>query len=397
VGDQADFTSLLRALMSQALRTNKDLARLTGLSIYTIENWTGGKIQRPRFATDVLKIARALALDTQATSALLAAAGHPPLAALHTQAQQTADQDLAALLATWAHANTFDAASRAPARLSIAAAPFIVGPPIRQPQHFFGRTFELTRIFWLWRQIPLQHIAIVGARRSGKTSLLHYLSAITTANPAQLRPGQRSDWLPHPQHYRWVFVDFQDARMRRRERLLRHLLDGLGLPAPEPCELEQFMDIVSRHLRGPALILFDELGAGLAAPELDLLFWESLRSLASHHTDGQLGFVLAAHEDPAGLALAQRKTSPFFNIFGHTFTLGPLTDAEARALIASAPLPFDTMDVEWIIEQSGRWPCLLQILCHARLVALHEDASSSDWQQQGLRQLAPVRHLLETR
>jgi hypothetical protein len=278
-----------------------------------------------------------------------------------------------------------------------ADAPFIVGPPIRQPRYFFGRTFELTRIFGLWRQLPLQHIAIVGPRRSGKTSLLRYLMAITTAGPAQLRPDQRRDWLPHPQRYRWVFVDFQDARMHGRERLLRHLLDGLGLPAPEPCGLEQFMDVVSRRLRGPALILLDELGAALAAPELDLSFWESLRSLANHYSDGQLGFALAAHEDPIDLALAQRKTSPFFNIFGHTFTLGPLTDAEARALIASAPLPFEPADVEWILGQSGRWPGLLQILCHARLAALQEGATDSAWQQQGLRQLAPVRHLLEMR
>jgi hypothetical protein len=220
---------------------------------------------------------------------------------------------------------------------------------------------------------------------------------ITTADPAQLRPDQRTDWLPHPQRYRWVFVDFQDARMRRRERLLRHLLDGLGLPAPEPCDLEQFMDVVSQRLRGPALILLDELGAALASPELDLAFWESLRSLASHHADGQLGFVLAAHEEPVSLAQAQRQTSPFFNIFGHTFTLGPLADAEARALIASAPLPFAPADVEWIMVQSGRWPSLLQILCHARLAALHEGASDTTWQQQGLRQMAPVRHLLEAR
>jgi transcriptional regulator with XRE-family HTH domain len=278
-----------------------------------------------------------------------------------------------------------------------ADAPFIVGPPIRQPDRFFGRAFELTRIFALWRQTPLQHIAIIGARRSGKTSLLRHLMTITTADPAQLRPDQRRDWLPHPQRYRWVFVDFQDARMRRRERLLRHLLDGLGLPAPEPCGLEQFMDVVSRRLRGPALVLLDELGAALASPELDLSFWESLRSLANHYSDGQLGFALAAHEDPIGLAQAQHKTSPFFNIFGHTFTLGPLTDAEARELVGSAPLRFDPADVEWILEQSGRWPSLLQILCHARLAALQEGATDRAWQQQGLRQLAPVRHLLEAR
>jgi transcriptional regulator with XRE-family HTH domain len=276
-------------------------------------------------------------------------------------------------------------------------APFVIGPPIHRPRQFFGRAFELTRIFGLWRQIPLQNVAIIGPRRSGKTSLLNHLMTIAGAGPAELRPGQRADWLPHPERYRWVFVDFQDARMRRRERLLRHLLAGLGLPAPDPCGLEEFMDIVSAGLRGPALILFDELGAALAAPELDPPFWESLRSLANHSTDGQLGFALAAHEDPAVLAQTQNKTSPFFNIFGHTFTLGPLTDAEGRALIESAPIPFDPADVEWILAQSGRWPCLLQILCHARLAALSDDTADSDWQQRGLHQLAPFRHLLEQR
>jgi transcriptional regulator with XRE-family HTH domain len=276
-----------------------------------------------------------------------------------------------------------------------AGSPFIVGPPIQRPCHFYGRTFELTRIFALWRQFPLQNIAIVGARRSGKTSLLRCLMALAVADSAQLRPDQRADWLPCSQRYRLVFVDFQDARMHRRERLLRHILAGLGLVVPERCDLEQFMDIVSQQLHSPALLLLDEPGAGLASPELDLAFWESLRSLASHYTGGNLGFALAVHEPPAILASAQSKPSSFFNSFGHTFTLGPLADSEARALIASAPVPFDPLDIEWIMAQSGRWPCLLQVLCHARLAALHESVHNSAWRQYGLCQLAYMRHLLE--
>jgi len=155
------------------------------------------------------------------------------------------------------------------------------------------------------------------------------------------------------------------------------------------------MDIVSSRLRTPALILLDELGAALASPELDPPFWESLRSLANHYTNGNLGFVLAAHENPAQLALAQQQTSPFFNIFGHTFMLGPLAEHEARALIASAPAPFDPADIEWILAQSGRWPCLLQILCYARLATITDDASSLAWRTHGLQQLVPFRHLLD--
>jgi hypothetical protein len=174
-------------------------------------------------------------------------------------------------------------------------APFIVGPPITHPRQFFGREQELQRIFGLWKRFPLQNVAIIGSHRSGKTSLLHYLENITTATPAQVRPGQRTDWLPQPERYQWVFVDFQDARMGNKERLLRYLLTSLNIPVPDPCDLNSFMDVVSHHLQTPAVVLMDEIGAGLASPELDQQFWWSLRSLGSNYTDGKLGFLLTAH------------------------------------------------------------------------------------------------------
>jgi len=45
------------------------------------------------------------------------------------------------------------------------------------------------------------------------------LQSITITPPKQLRFEQKADWLPNPQGYRWIFVDFQDARMAQRERL----------------------------------------------------------------------------------------------------------------------------------------------------------------------------------
>src|SRR5262249_20465237 len=129
--------------------------------------------------------------------------------------------------------------------------------------------------------------------------------------------------------------------------------------------------------------------------ELDNTFWEGLRSLASHAVAGNLAFVLAAASSPAELAHHSHLSSPFFNIFGYTVTLGPLTVPEAQALVASAPQPFSATDVEWILAHSGRWPLLLQILCRERLMALEEDAPDAAWQEEGLRQITPFRHLLE--
>jgi hypothetical protein len=224
-------------------------------------------------------------------------------------------------------------------------------------------------------------------------SLLYYLKNITHAEPSELRSGQNADWLPQQGQYQWIFVDFQDARMGNRDRLLRHLLINLDMPAPSPCDLDIFMDIVSHRLQTPTVVMMDEIGAGLASPELDEPFWWSLRSLVSHHTQGNLAFLLTSHISPAQLAQDEGKPSPFFNIF-QVLELGPFTDAEARELIDSSPISFSPDDVTWILDQSGRWPCLLQILCKTRLIAIEDGETGDAWQEQGLSQIAPFRYLL---
>ncbi len=278
--------------------------------------------------------------------------------------------------------------------------PFIAGPPIIHPARFFGRERELKRLTNLLKQLPLQNAAIVGPRRSGKTSLLHYLKNIGVATPEQLRPGQRASWLPEPGRYRWIFIDFQNAQLGTRDGLLRHLLNGLGLtpPASAPCDLDRFIDVVSRNLRTPTVILLDEVGVALHRyrAELDNAFWESLRSLATNQVGGNLAFVLATHEPPSQLAQHSDLGSPFFNIFGYTAALGPLTEPEARELITASPITFSDSDAEWILAQSGRWPMLLQILCRERLISLEDGETGEDWREDALKQVAPFQHLLSS-
>jgi hypothetical protein len=316
-------------------------------------------------------------------------------------------------LRDWPQQTTTVPVTPQPAHLDLP--PFIAGPPILHPRQFFGRGRELGRLFNLWRRTPLQNAAIIGPRRSGKTSLLFYLRSITNTPKSQLRRGQRADWLSEPGRYRWVFVDFQDPRMGSQEDLLGHLLAGLDLgirtPAVDsaarsrsaslagskraPCSLDYFLDIVSDGLDTPTIILLDEIGVALQRyPELDATFWESLRSLATNYVRGNLAFVLAAHESPGQLAGRSNIGSPFFNIFGYTATLGPLTEEEARELVASSPISFSPADVDWILDRSECWPVLLQILCRERLVALEENEVSDTWQQDGLDQMASFRHLL---
>jgi hypothetical protein len=275
-----------------------------------------------------------------------------------------------------------------------AFAPFIVGPPITHPRQFFGREQELRRVYNLFKRFPLQNVAVVGLHRSGKTSFLRYVEKITRTPATALRPGQHHDWLPHPERYRWVFVDFQNAQLCHKSNLLQYILTSLNLPVPDHCDLNSFIAIISEQLRTSTIILMDEIGAGLASPELDQQFWWSLRSLGSNYTGGKLGFLLTAHDIPALLAQEYGKPSPFFNIFGHTIRLGPLSDSAAHELIASSPRPFSPDDTEWILEQSGRWPALLQILCDTRLTALEENQSREAWQAEGLQRITPLRYLM---
>ncbi|MFH7028292.1 MAG: CHAT domain-containing protein [Heteroscytonema crispum UTEX LB 1556] len=65
--------------------------------------------------------------------------------------------------------------------------PFITGTSITHPRDFFGRNYELKRLFNLLKRLPLQNAAIIGKKRSGKTSLLHYLKNITTTPAEDLR------------------------------------------------------------------------------------------------------------------------------------------------------------------------------------------------------------------
>ncbi|MEB3179532.1 MAG: ATP-binding protein [Nostocaceae cyanobacterium] len=283
---------------------------------------------------------------------------------------------------------------------SLDDSPFITGPPITHPREFFGREKELKRLFNLLKKRPLQNAAIIAKRRLGKTSLLHYLKTITTTPAQQLRPQQKHDWLPNPENYKWIFVDFQDVRMQSQEGLLAYILESLSLKSkiqnPKFLDLDNFMEIVSDNLHKPTVILLDEIGVGLQrCPQLDDGFWESLRSLATNQTRGNLAFILATHEQPIELAKSTGHSSPFFNIFGYTAYLGAFTETEARELIGNSPIPFPDNDIEWILQTSQCFPLLVQILCRERLFSLEEEETGDEWTEEGLRQIEPFAHLLE--
>jgi hypothetical protein len=274
--------------------------------------------------------------------------------------------------------------------------PFVVGIPIQSPAQFFGRDRELRRIFNAIQGHLIQNVAITGAQRSGKTSLLQYLRKITRTHPSSLRPGQFTGWLARPSIYRWVFVDFQDARTHTQEGLFRYILTRLALPVPPQCTLSNFIDALGEHTFDPTVILMDEIQVALEITDFDQRFWWGLRSLATNLTEGKLGFIISSQKEADELFYQSERPSPFFNIFGHNITLKPIAAEHAHELMANSPRPFEPAAIAWIQETSHNWPALIQILCQERLLALEESGpEDQSWKTEGLKKIAPFRHLLE--
>ncbi|MCP4701614.1 MAG: ATP-binding protein [Gammaproteobacteria bacterium] len=270
------------------------------------------------------------------------------------------------------------------------------GHSIRHPSQFFGREALLRRIKHFWsRGRALQHIAFIGPRRSGKTSLLDYLRYAARVPREDLRPSQPQgwgDWLP--ESFQFVAVDFQKAEMCQADTLLCYILEQLGLGVPQPLDLVRFTQRLETAITRPAVILMDEIGAGLEADGLDAIFWNNLRALGNNCAGGKLGLAVTSHEDVDKLAHDCGKSSPFFNIF-NTLKIGPLSETAASELVHSffPDLPPD--ELAWLLDKSGQWPALLQLLSDERWYALETDAEEYDWKSAGLESIGRFRYLNE--
>ncbi|MDM8547791.1 hypothetical protein QUF61_14970 [Candidatus Venteria ishoeyi] len=308
-----------------------DLARRIDVNRHTLRRWRSGEIARPD-CRKILACLPHLALNKQQRQIFLRAAG---CGSNESLGGKPAEID--------------------PSRLS----PFVAGQPIIHPQQFCGRKEIIGQIIQLWRNLPLQNVAVTGIRRSGKSSLLHYLKHML---PQQLSAD-----------YQVILVDFKEARMRQQSSLLQYLLQGLELPTLTNCSLVNFEEILSFNtIKHPTLVLMDDIEYGLAAENLSQEFWWGLRSIQHNYCYGHLGFLLSSRTAPAELAQQEGKSSPFFNVFSYQVNLPPFTQAEAEHVIARSSITFQEEDCERIITQAQGAPEVLQELCIQHLQQLEK-------------------------
>jgi len=279
-------------------------------------------------------------------------------------------------------------------------APCVVGVPVYTPRQFFGREQALKVIFDLWSRFPLLHIAVIGRRCSGKTSLLYYLQAIHQAQTHELRPKQRHDWLKALPEFRFAQVNFANPVNHNPPLLFKSVLTQLNMPVPESCDLVNFIDVVSMHLNDiPTFILLDDIEVGLHSQQLDQAFWGGFRYLGFDATRGKLAFLLTAPEVPVP---PLGEPSTFIGMFGRVLELGPLTETEALNLLDSnaqimSQILGDNFEVltaddkQWILEQTQGWPALLQMVCNVRFQTLQAHSKVADWRLLAQEQLVASR------
>jgi hypothetical protein len=394
------FQRVLSWLMTQKKFNNNQLAKVIGVAPITVARWLASDcsniqpVKHPR-CENVEVIAKALKLNSNEQYYLFMSAGcRPPVVPNRILPLMSPFSPSTAEESQWA---VEDDKSLEPEVLnSITVNKPIPGIAIYHPRQLFGREEILRRICRAWSQSAprLQHVAIIGPRRSGKTSLLKYLQHIGQTPTAQLRPDQPQGWgtwLPHD--FQFAFVDFQQVVMSHPETLLKEILKQLHLKIPTSCDLISFSMALYEQLEKPTVILMDEVGSGLQAPELDAIFWSNMRALGNNCANGKLGLVVSAHEPLEILAKDSGKESPFFNIFGHAIHLKPLEKHEAEQLISSFNLSLTEVDNQWLLQESCGWPALLQLLCDARLTALEIGDTSDKWKQEGLERIKPFLYL----
>jgi transcriptional regulator with XRE-family HTH domain len=376
---------------------NSLLAQKLGVARITLKRWQDGLVKRPG-CENIAELATLLKLSPEQEYEFFLLAGCTP----PSISQQIKARKIENFNTLYTINNPSSVQNQSETRIEIKrpeAIP-IPGIPITHPCQFFGQTAVLKKIRWAWQQpAALRHLAVIGERRSGKTSLLKYLQYVTQTPPNDLRPEQPQAWKTWlPNDLQFVFIDFQLAVMSKPDTLLKSILEQLHLPIPKECNLIDFSRLLAKQLNKPTVILMDEIGRGLQSPGLDSEFWSGLLALTKTNgqggMNGKLGVVLTAPKSIQVLAQECDKDPSLFTIFGDSAHLTALTECEARDLINSFSQSLNEADIDWILEQSGCWPALLQLLCDARLFALEDEDASEDWKIDGLERIKPFLYLV---
>jgi tRNA A-37 threonylcarbamoyl transferase component Bud32 len=261
------------------------------------------------------------------------------------------------------------------------ANPYLSRGPVRSEKMFFGRAQELREIANFLK--GNQSVSIVGPRKIGKTSLLYHLLRPHVYEGLGMAGATLICYLDCE-----VFSGDSAAEVFRQFAAeLRAEVEARGLPEEqalesacrEPSRLAFEAAVRALNRRGlPVVLILDEFERLSADPNLDVHFFNALRSIAGRF---ELVFLTASASPLIELTYSGKSqeilSSPFFNIFAPIF-LGLLPEADARDLIvrpaerAGKPFPLEIQN--FLYEYAGGHPLVLQVACfHAFTLSVFRD------------------------
>lgn len=254
--------------------------------------------------------------------------------------------------------------------------PFVYGAPVDVPR-FIGRKSEIDRVFQQVTSSARGSVAIIGERRMGKTSLLHYVAAPDVIRRWNL--DQESSiflsidcgaigQISITRLWRYILARLQRqlGRVRTQSTLLGSIAALLAAPEIRTGDVEFLLE----DLKDEKLILvllFDEFECIIRTdPDAEDVTRELLGGLRAliNHASRVLSVIVATRRPLDELCQGIRfMGSPFYNNFSYVH-LRPFSRQEADSLLdqmlKDTGVDFTTADKALVYELAGTHPLLLQ-------------------------------------
>jgi hypothetical protein len=275
--------------------------------------------------------------------------------------------------------------------------PYIVGPPIRRPHDFYGRSAELARFFEIIGGTQTQSISVRGLRRAGKTSFLQYVTHQEVI----------ARYLPQPERYVMIYTDMSSCRTpsdfyHRVQQRLRQVLIGtqslnlLQTSSLEPARLYDVELLLGQFPQYRFILLLDEFDQ-MQVESFGQEFLVELRALTSVW-EYDLACVTASYWDlyHLGSQVGLPPTSPFYNIFYPTPLFLPGLQTTAAMSLIQQPagqtqVQFRPEQVDQLLQMTGTLPFFVQAGAAKWYQRLRRDLAldTQAVQQQLLAEMAP--------
>jgi hypothetical protein len=243
--------------------------------------------------------------------------------------------------------------------------PYIVGPPVRHPNDFYGRSAELARFFEIIGGIQTQSISVRGVRRAGKTSFLHHVS----------HPDVVARYLSQPERYVLIYIDISSCRTpadfyQRVQQQLVQSVNGRSISPQQgstitPATLYEVENLLRQYPQYRFVLLLDEFDH-MHTDTFGQDFLVELRALTGMW-ESDVACVTASYWDlyHLGSKVGLPPTSPFYNIFYPTplFLPGLVTEAAVSLIqqpAQQAHVDFEPEQVDQILQMGGTLPFFVQ-------------------------------------